>query len=152
MKKQKIWKIICILMFILCAINLIYLNSESHSIKKTSNVLYGVDRLSIEDVENMSTFKSCFAAQDDETGELEVKYKKLYGAERLMDYKLDEDGGIQVDFASEDTAKILIFDEEGNQRFYKEVSQLNFEPGESGEYSIYAVAKGFTGEIVCSTY
>ena len=152
MRKQKIWKIVSILMFLLCAINLIYLNSESHSIKKSSEVLYGVDRLSIEDVENMSTFKSCFAAQDDETGELEVKYKKLYGAEHLMDYKLDEDGGIQVDFASGDQAKILIFDEARNQRFYKEVSQLYFEPGESGEYSIYIVAKGFTGKIVCGTY
>lgn len=152
MKKQKIWGIVSVVMAVLCTINLIYLYSESYYIKNASNVLYDVDYLSVEDVEINSTFRSCTSVEDDDTGEIEVRYKKLYGIEHIADYELDKDSGIEVISVNGDPVKILIFDEGGKQRFYKEISQLNFEPGEIGEYSVYIVAKGFTGEIVCSTY
>ena len=139
-------------MAILCCINLIYLKSESNEIKKVSNLLYKVDYLTIEDVKNKSTFKSCISVEDDDAGEINVKYKKLYGIEHVADYELDKDGGVEVDFLDGDPAKILIFDENGNQRFYEEVSQLNYEPGESGKYSVYLVGNKFTGEVIFSSY
>lgn len=150
--RQKIWRIISVLMAVLCCVNLIYLYSEKYDIKQGSKVLYNVDRLTVEDTEIKSTFKSCVSAKDDETGQVEVKYKKLYGIEHVADYQLDKDGGIEVDFLDGDSAKILIFDEDGTQRFYEEVSQLNYEPGESGKYSIYIVGDKFTGKATFSSY
>lgn len=152
MKNKKIWQIVSLVMAILCCINLIYLKSESNEIKKVSNVLYEADYLTIEDVKNKSTFKSCISVEDEDTGEIEVKYKKLYGIEHVADYELDKDGGIDVDFLDGDPAKILIFDENGNQRFYKEVSELNYEPGEKGKYSVYLVGNKFTGEVIFNAY
>ena len=46
----------------------------------------------------------------------------------------------------------MILDEKGNERFYKEVSELDFEPGEAGGYDVYLVGNKFTGGVQFSTY
>ena len=77
MNKQKIMKIVSLLMAICCLLCWIYLTSEDNKIKNECKALYEKEHLTAGDIKTESSFKSCVSVGDAKSGEIEVKYKKL---------------------------------------------------------------------------
>lgn len=156
MTKQKIWRIISIIIAVFSLIYGIHSMIEYNKIKEGYISLYEKGHLTNEDIKTLSSdYKYCTTTMPNEesaTSPEAITYKKLYGIEYIGQYEVDKDGGINVKFLHGDPAKILILDEKGNERFYAEVSELDFEPGEAGEYDVYLVGNKFTGRVAFSTY
>lgn len=130
----------------------VYLCIHNAGVKSESKALYEKSHLTEADLKTEASFSACSIDETDEQDGLKVRYKKLYGVVHIDDFKIDANGGIKVELLSGNPAKILILDKTGNERFYNEVSELDFEPGEAGKYEVYLVGNKFTGKIEFSTY
>lgn len=155
MTKQRIKKILNViywLAFAFCLISFVTIGIENIEVKNECKALYAKEELTEEDLKISKFTYSTATESDGEDGKkIAVQYKKLYGVEYVGEFKLDENEGLQAVF-SKGRAKVLILDEEGEERFYAEVSELYFEPGETGRYDIYFVGNKYTGRVVFSTY
>ena len=149
-KIKRIPKIIYWAAFAFCFVSLLYFQSEDIAVRNTCKELYAKEELTAEELK-ISTFAySTVTESEGEDGEsMAVQYKRLYGAEYVGAFELDESEGIEA-ILSRGKAKVLILDEAGEQRFYREVSELYFEPGEAGKYDIYFVGNKYTGRVVFS--
>lgn len=151
-KKRKILRIVWLLMVVFCIIGFIYTKCEKVETIKECKVLYEKKHLTEEDLKTKPTFKFSTSTKSEETGEVEVKYKKLYGIDYIEKFKIDKDGGIKIESSNDAPAKYLILDETGNERFYREASKLFFEPGETGNYDVYIIGNKFSGKVTFTIY
>lgn len=155
MLKRMIKKIISLVVAIVALVNVINLWVDHSQEVEKYEAFYAKQHLTAEDMKVESTYKTNTVITPGEEGTKppsEVQYKKLYGIEYIGEYKVEEDGGIEVKVLHGDNVKMLILDEERNERFYKEVTTLTFEPGEAGGYEVYLVGNKFTGRVSFSTY
>lgn len=155
MNKQKIKKIIYVSIVGFLLVSNLYFLMQNYEVKQECKALYEKEELTMSDLKTKSTFVTSSSISRGEEGDAppeKVRYKKLYGVEYIGKYAITEDEGIDVSLLHGDPAKILILDEKGNERFYREVSTLTFEPGEAGEYDVYLVGNKFTGRVAFSTY
>lgn len=155
MTKQKIKRIIYVAIVGFLFISNLYFLMQNYEVKQECKALYEKEKLTIQDLKSKSTFVTSSSISLGEEGDAppeEVKYKKLYGVEYIGNYDIEKNGGINVVSTSGKPVKVLILDEKGNERFYKEVSEMNFEPGEAGGYDVYLVGNKFTGRVAFSTY
>lgn len=149
---KSILYIILVLFVIACGM---YTWLHDYDLKQEAKVIYEKEQLTEEDIKFGSTFSGSSSSASGEEGEnppTDVRYKKLYGVEHIGNYDVEKDGGITVEIVRGENVKILILDENGNERFYDEVYDLDFDPGEAGSYDLYFVAKKFTGRACISTY
>jgi hypothetical protein len=155
MKNQKIKRIIYIMVFVIMLASNLYFVAENYKENKECKVLYQKEHLTPEDLNVGSNYNYSTIRTPGEEGEVppeEVRYKKLYGVEYIGKYEINKDEGIKITFLHGDSAKILILDKDGNERFYDEVSELDFEPEETGEYDVYIVGDKFTGRVAIKIY
>ena len=155
MNKRSIKRIIYVVVFVVILAIKLYFVAENYQENKEYKALYEKEYLTSEDLKTESIYNYSTSTTPGEEGKAppeEVRYKKLYGVEYIGKYSITEDEGIEVSFLHGDHAKILILDKEGHERFYAEVSELNFEPGETGEYDVYIVGNKFTGRVDIKTY
>ena len=155
MTKEKIKRIIYVTIFIFLLVSNLYFLMQNYLVKQDCKELYEKKHLTEMDLKSKSTFitsSSTIPGDEGETPPEEVQYKKLYGIEYIGEYEVKEDGGIEVKVLHGDNVKVLILDEDGEERFYKEISTLSFEPGEAGEYDVYLVGNKFTGRVAIKTY
>lgn len=155
MAKEKVKRIIYVTIFIfLLASNLFFL-MQNYEVKQDCKELYEKRHLTEMDMKSKSTFitsSSTISGDEGDNPPEEVRYKKLYGVEYIGEYEIDKNGGINVVSTTGEPVKVLILDGKGDERFYAEVSELDFEPGEAGEYDVYLVGNKFTGRVAFSTY
>lgn len=155
MLKRMIKKLISLIVVIVVLVNLINIWNDHRQEAEEYEAFYAKQHLTAEDMKVESTYKTNTVITPGEEGKeppSEVRYKKLYGVEYIDEYEIDKDGGIEVKVLHGDNVKVLILDENGQERFYKEVSTLTFEPGEAGGYDVYLVGNKFTGRVAFSTY
>ena len=130
----------------------VYLVIHNNGIKAECEALYEKSHLTEEDLEFETSFSASAVDELDDKEGVRVKYKKLYGIVHIDTFKVDEDGGIHVEFLNGNPAKILILDKSGNERFYKEITEEYFDPGAAGKYDVYLVGNKFTGKIEFRVY
>ena len=155
MTKQKIKRIIYVAIVGFLFISNLYFLMQNYEVKQECKALYEKEELTIQDLKSKSTFvtsSSISRGEERDAPPEEGKYKKLYGVEYIGNYDIEKNGGINVVSTTGKPVKVLILDEKGNERFYAEVSELNFEPGEAGGYDVYLVGNKFTGRVAFSTY
>ena len=155
--KRILKKIISIIISIVALVSAINLYVEHHQDVQEYKALYEKEYLTEKDLKTKSNYTYCTSTilgDEGETPPAEVRYKKLYGVEYIGKYKIAEDEGIEVSFWHGGPAKVLILDKDGNERFYEEVTELGFEPGETGEgeYDVYIVGNKFTGRVKIRIY
>ena len=150
MLKRIIKKIISLIVAIAALVSAINLWLDHCQDVERYEAFYEKRHLTAEDMKMESSWKSCTTIGDAPFEE--VRYRKLYGAEYIGEYEIDKNGGINVVSTSGKPVKVLILDEKDNERFYAEVSELDFEPGEAGGYDVYLVGNKFTGRVAFSTY
>ena len=148
--KRIIKKILSLIVTIIVLVNVINLWVDHRQEVEEYEAFYEKRHLTAEDLKVESSWKSCTTIGDAPFGE--VRYKKLYGAEYIGEYEIDKNGGINVVSTTGKPVKVLILDEKGNERFYKEVSELDFEPGEAGGYDVYLVGNKITGGVKIRIY
>ncbi len=155
MTKQKVKRIIYVAIVGFLFVSNLYFLMQNYEVKQECKALYEKEELTMQDLKTKSTFVTSSSISRGEEGDAppeEVKYKKLYGVEYIGNYDIEKNGGINVVSTTGDPVKVLILDEKGNERFYAEVSELEFEPGEAGGYDVYLVGNKFTGRVVLNTY
>ena len=144
MKKvlKTILKIFMIIIWVSVAILLV----EGHLQGLEAAKLYDKTEITKADLEVKSDYKTITEVGSAESGDLSYKIRKLSGAEYIGQIKLAENEGADITCTPGD-AKILILDEQGQQRFYASVTELHVEPGEAGNYDVYLIGKRFTGKV-----
>ena len=155
MNKQKIRAILPIITMIISVIGMIYFGTNIAEDRNMYEDMYEKAHLTAEDLKISSSYKYSTATMpnvEEAVAPEAVSYKKLYGVEYIGKYTIAEDEGIEVSLLHGDPAKILILDKEDHERFYAEVSELNFEPGKTGKYDVYSVGNKFTGRVQIKTY
>ncbi|MBQ4596706.1 MAG: hypothetical protein IJB14_07000, partial [Firmicutes bacterium] len=138
-------QIVHIAIILVVIVSGVYLGIHNNNIKAECEALYEKSHLTEENLKFETSFSATATDELDDKEGIRVKYKKLYGIAYIDTFKLEKEDGIEVRFLSGNPAKILILDGEGNERFYKEVSEVNFEPGKAGKYDVYLVGNKFTG-------
>ena len=155
MAKEKVKRIIYVTIFIFLLASNLYFLMQNYEVKQDCKELYKKRHLTEMDMKSKSTFitsSSTISGDEGDNPPEEVRYKKLYGVEYIGEYKIDKNGGINVVSTTGEPVKVLILDGKGDERFYAEVSELDFEPGETGGYDVYLVGNKFTGRVQFSTY
>lgn len=151
------WSIISLVIAVILFIVTIPDHIAEAELKKECEILYQKELLTPEDMEIGSTYKTStaiFTGEEDEGPPEQIKFKKLYGIEPIGTYEIDKNGGLEVEFVS-GKAKILIIDQNGQQRYYEELESpesLSFEPGQSGKYDVYIFGNKSTVRVLLSTY
>ena len=155
MKKEKVKRFLYIIVFmVLLAFN-VYFVAENYTVHQECKTLYEKEHLSSKDLKSKSVFNyssSRVSGEDEDAPPEKVKYKKLYGVEYIGQYEIEQNGGIDVKVVEGNSVKILVLDENGKERFYKEATELSFEPNEAGKYDVYLVGYKFTGKVEIKTY
>lgn len=159
MNKQSARRIIYAVIFIVILVTKLCFvvddYKENKAEKEEYMALYAKEHLTVEDINTESSYSYSTATTPGDEGEVppeEVEYKKLYGVEHIGQYEIDKNGGIEVTVFHGDNVKLLILDEEGKERFYREITEATFEPGETGDYDVYLVGNKFTGRVAFSIY
>lgn len=155
MAKEKVKRIIYVTIFIFLLASYLFFLMQNYEVKQDCKELYEKRHLTEMDMKSKSTFitsSSTISGDDGDNPPEEVRYKKLYGVEYIGEYEIDKNGGINVVSTTGEPVKVLILDGKGDERFYAEVSELDFEPGEAGGYDVYLVGNKFTGRVQFSTY
>ena len=155
--KRIIKRIISFVVAIVALVNLINLWVDHRQDVEEYTAFYEKSHLTADDLKTESSYKYSTTTMPNEesaTSPAAVSYKKLYGVEYIGKYEIAEDEGIEVSFWHGDPAKTLILDKDGNEMFYDEVTEVGFEPGETGEgeYDVYIVGNKFTGRVKIRTY
>lgn len=143
---KKVFKIIGILFWIFILINTITWKQESFEFRELAGSLLNKAEITQADLSMGNDYKTSTEIGTVESGNYYYRVRKLSGPEHLGKLKLGENEGADITCTHGD-AKILIMDEQGQQRFYAAVTELYVEPGEAGDYDVYLIGKRFTGEV-----
>lgn len=143
---KKVFKIIGILFWIFMLFNVITWKQESFEYRELAGGLLNKAEITEEDLSIGNDYKTTTEMGSVESGDYYYKVRKLSGPEYLGQLKLNENEGVDIT-CTHGNAKILIMDEQGQQRFYAAVTELYVEPGGAGVYDVYLIGKKFTGEV-----
>lgn len=108
--------------------------------------IYDKAEITKTDIEKESSYKTATIVDYPDGGEFSYKIRKLSGVEHIRQIHLEDDEEVTVTCSAGD-AKILIMDEQGQQKFYQAATELQIYPGNAGTYDIYLVGKKYTGKV-----
>lgn len=148
-------RVLYIIVFTVLLASNVYFVAENYKVNQECKTLYEKEHLTESDLKSKSNFNyssSMVSGEDEDAPPEKVKYKKLYGVEYIGQYEIEQNGCIDVKVIDGNSVKILVLDENGKERFYREVTELSFEPNEAGKYDVYLVGNKFTGQVEIKTY
>lgn len=108
--------------------------------------LYDKPEITKSDIESESEYKTITTIGSSDSDDFYYKIRKLSGVELVCQINLDDDEGVTVTCTAGDV-KLLVMDEQGQQRFYQAATELQIYPGNAGTYDIYLVGKRYTGDV-----
>ena len=143
---KKVFKTGFKILMVLIWVNLLIFQISNHFQSIENGRIYAKSEITKADIEKESSYKTATIIDEPDSGEFYYKIRKLSGVEHVGQIHLDDDEGVTITCSAGD-AKILIMDEQGQQRFYQAATELHIYPGNAGTYDIYLVGKKYTGKL-----
>ena len=143
---KKVFKTILKILMVLIWISLALMLLNSHFQSIENGRIYDKPEITKADIEKESSYKTATIIGNPDSGEFYYKIRKLSGVEHVGQIHLADDEAVTVTCSAGDV-KIMIMDEQGQQRFYQAATELKIYPGNAGTYDIYLVGKKYTGKV-----
>ena len=143
---KKAFKLILKILMLIIWISLACMMIDSHFDSIENGRIYEKSEITKSDIEKESSYKTSTTVGDPNSGEFYYRIRKLSGVEHVGQINLEDDEEVTITCSAGDV-KILVIDEQGQQRFYQAATELQIYPGNAGIYDIYLVGKKYTGKV-----